>query len=109
MPATNLSTSTFAGKKVIVMGLGHFGGGLGAARWLVSQQARVIVTDAAPAEKLAEPLAALEGLPITYKLGGHDVGDLEHADLLVINPAVIARDRHLCRRPCARACRARRR
>jgi len=88
MPATNSPISSFTGKKVIVMGLGHFGGGLGAARWFASQQARVIVTDAAAAETLAEPLRALEGLPIIFKLGGHDAADLQHADLLVINPAV---------------------
>ena len=88
MPSPNPPISSFAGKKVIVMGLGHFGGGLGAAQWLVSQQAQVIVTDAAVAEKLAEPLRALQGLPITYRLGGHDAADLAHADLLVVNPAV---------------------
>ena len=88
MPSTNPPISSFTGKKVIVMGLGHFGGGLGAAKWLASQQAQVIVTDAAPADKLTEPLRALQGLPITCKLGGHDVADLDRADLLVVNPAV---------------------
>ena len=79
---------SLAGKKVLVMGLGRFGGGVGVARWLVSQAARVTITDTAPAAELAESVKALEDLPITFKLGGHDVGDFESADLLVINPAV---------------------
>jgi UDP-N-acetylmuramoylalanine--D-glutamate ligase len=83
--------SPFAGKKVLIMGLGHFGGGIGAAQWFAAQHARVTVTDAAPADKLADSLRALEGgggLPIAYKLGGHDLADFTSADLLVVNPAV---------------------
>ena len=39
------------GKKVLVQGLGHFGGGVGVARWLCAQGAVVTVTDKEPAEK----------------------------------------------------------
>jgi UDP-N-acetylmuramoylalanine--D-glutamate ligase len=70
------------------MGLGRFGGGVGVSRWLVSQGAQVTVNDAASAEKLADSLQQLEGLPITFKLGGHDPADFLAADLLVLNPAV---------------------
>jgi UDP-N-acetylmuramoylalanine--D-glutamate ligase len=80
--------SPFAGKKVLIMGLGHFGGGIGAAQWFAAQNARVTVTDAATEDKLADSLRALDGLPITYKLGGHDLADFTSADLLVVNPAV---------------------
>lgn len=79
---------SLAGKKVLVMGLGRFGGGVGVTKWLVSQGAVVTVNDADPAEKLADSIRALDGLPLTFKLGGHFLEDFLAADLLVINPAV---------------------
>ncbi|MFW6145717.1 MAG: UDP-N-acetylmuramoyl-L-alanine--D-glutamate ligase [Planctomycetota bacterium] len=75
-------------KRVLVMGLGRFGGGVGVTRWLVGQGARVTVTDLATAEELAESLARLDGLDVTLRLGGHDDVDLDTCDLLVVNPAV---------------------
>ncbi len=72
----------------MVMGLGHFGGGIAVSRWLIQQGGQVTVTDEAPPEKLAESLRELEGLPITFHLGGHDPGDLDACDLLVVSPAV---------------------
>ena len=81
-----------AGKLVTVMGLGRFGGGLGAAKWLAGKGARVIVTDSAPAEKLAEPLAELQPFidsgTVTLRLGGHSEADFTGCDLVVANPAV---------------------
>ena len=77
-----------AGKKVLVMGLGRFGGGVGVAKWLVAQGAIVTVNDSATAEELAESIKQLEGLPVTFKLGGHALEDFLGADLVVLNPAV---------------------
>ena len=77
-----------AGKKVLVMGLGRFGGGVGVSKWLVEQGAIVTVNDSATAEELAESIMKLEGLPVTFKLGGHVLADFLAADLLVLNPAV---------------------
>ena len=77
-----------SGRRVIVLGLGHFGGGLGAARWLLSQGARVIVTDRADAQTLAGPAAELAALGADLRLGGHAGVDFAAADLLVVNPAV---------------------
>jgi UDP-N-acetylmuramoylalanine--D-glutamate ligase len=85
------SPTDFTHKRVLVMGLGHFGGGLGAAQWLAAQGAHVTVTDAAPADKLTDSIKALEAISpgsFTYHLGGHDLADLDHCDLLVVNPAV---------------------
>lgn len=71
------------------MGLGHFGGGAAAARWLARQGARVTVTDLADAESLAESLASLEGVPIAeFHLAGHREEDFRGAELVVVNPAV---------------------
>jgi UDP-N-acetylmuramoylalanine--D-glutamate ligase len=78
------------GKRITLIGLGTRSGGLGVARYLVSQGAVVTVTDMRPAEALAEPLAALSGLPIRFVLGGHQERDFtpERADLIVRNPGV---------------------
>lgn len=83
-----MTTGEFHGKRVLLVGLGRFGGQISAARWLAEQGAAVTVTDLAPAEKLAESLAQLEGLSIDYRLGGHDERDLDVCDLLVVSPAV---------------------
>ncbi|MBI4579724.1 MAG: UDP-N-acetylmuramoyl-L-alanine--D-glutamate ligase, partial [Planctomycetes bacterium] len=78
----------FDGRRVMVVGLGRFGGQIAAARWLVGQGARVTVTDLAPADKLRGSLDQLADLPIDYRLGGHDERDLAGCDLLVVSPAV---------------------
>lgn len=79
---------SLAGKRVTVLGLGGFGGGSAAARFLVAQGAQVTVTDMKPAAALASALRALEGLPIRFVLGEHRLEDLVGADLVVKNPAV---------------------
>jgi UDP-N-acetylmuramoylalanine--D-glutamate ligase len=76
------------GKRALVLGLGVHGGGAGVARFLVGRGASVTVTDLRPAEKLADGLAMLEGLPIRYVLGEHREEDILGADLIVRNPGV---------------------
>ena len=78
----------FRGRAVTVMGLGLFGGGVGAARYLVGKGARVTVTDLKDDKTLAPSVKALEGLPITFHLGGHLAKDFTQADAVVVNPAV---------------------
>lgn len=75
-------------KRVVVMGLGRFGGGVGVTRHLISRGADVLVTDTAKPEQLQKSLAALDGLPVTYRLGEHRVSDFTNADMIVVNPAV---------------------
>ena len=85
-----MTESFWAGKRVTVMGLGVLGGGVGAARYLVGQGARVTVTDMRDAVSLAESITALDGLPITYHLGFHSEDDFTpaNADVVVRNPGV---------------------
>lgn len=75
-------------QRVTVMGLGRFGGGIAVAKWLVDQGANVLVTDKDPAEKLADSVKQLAGLPIQFRLGEHRAEDFENADLVVASPAV---------------------
>lgn len=80
--------SELAGQRVVVMGLGVNGGGLGVTRFLVEQGATVLVTDLRSAEILAPTLQALDGLPVEYVLGEHRVADFERADIVIRNPGV---------------------
>ncbi|MBI5303112.1 MAG: UDP-N-acetylmuramoyl-L-alanine--D-glutamate ligase [Chloroflexi bacterium] len=75
-------------KRVLVLGLGVHGGGLGVAKWLVTQGARVTVTDLKRADELQSSLKALDQLPITFVLGEHREQDFLNADLIVRNPGV---------------------
>ena len=76
------------GKRVTVMGLGRFGGGVGVTRWLAGVGARVTVTDLKPAERLKASVEEIAGLGVTLRLGGHDERDFHQADLIVASPAV---------------------
>jgi UDP-N-acetylmuramoylalanine--D-glutamate ligase len=71
------------------MGLGRFGGGVDAVRYLARQGARICITDGASAEQLAKPLQALAGIDnLRFRLGGHEAADFEQADVILVNPAV---------------------
>jgi UDP-N-acetylmuramoylalanine-D-glutamate ligase len=84
----------FRGLRATVMGLGHFGGGVAAARWLARQGAIVTVTDMADRATLREALETLAPEPICeFHLGSHAEEDFRHADLVVVNPAVRPDDR----------------
>ncbi len=83
-----MDTEGFEGKEITVMGLGLFGGGVGAVKYLVSQGACVTVTDLKSAEELSASLKLLDGLPVTFRLGKHYEKDFQNVDMLVVSPAV---------------------
>ncbi len=85
----------FAGKKVTVMGLGHFGGQIAVVKYLVSQGALVTVTDVAPPEKLKKAVSEIQSLPVTLHLGGHLESDFTETDLIAVSPAVPKDSRYL--------------
>ncbi len=82
----------FDGHTIVVLGLGRFGGGVGAARWLCEQGAHVIVTDRASEDQLADSLYQLRDWDIEFHLGGHPTELLRDASMLVVNPAVNRRE-----------------
>lgn len=83
------SAMNYRGLRATVMGLGLFGGGSAAARWLAQAGATVTVTDTATEDHLASSLKSLRSVPIhRYVLGGHQKDDFVNADLIVVNPAV---------------------
>ncbi len=79
----------FRNRRVTVMGLGRFGGGVAAAQFLVERGAKVTVTDLRSDAELAESVQQLVDVPIErWQLGEHDERDFTQADFVVVNPAV---------------------
>jgi len=74
------------GKRVTVVGLAR--SGVAAARLCAREGARVTVTDRRPETELSGALAALDGADVRRALGGHDLADLERADLVIVSPGV---------------------
>lgn len=88
IPISN-SLSVYDGMHATVMGLGRFGGGVAATRFLAQRGAKVTVTDLRSADQLGDSLAALQDVPVArMALGGHPDDVLENCQLLVVNPAV---------------------
>jgi UDP-N-acetylmuramoylalanine--D-glutamate ligase len=83
-----MKTNPLGGKRVVVMGLGRFGGGQDSAIFAVKSGANVLVTDLAKPEELSRTLKQLEGLAIEYRLGEHRMEDFTTADVIIVNPAV---------------------
>ena len=85
----------FKGKKILIMGLGLHGGGVGVAKFFCKMGADVLVTDLKTEEKLKDSIEKLKGLKIKYTLGGHKEEDFISADLIIKNPDVPATSPYL--------------
>jgi len=78
----------FRGKRGLVMGLGLFGGGVEAAKFLCGYCSQVVVTDLRDEGVLQESIDELKGLPIHYRLGEHREQDYRDAQVVIHSPAV---------------------
>ncbi len=78
----------FCGKKVLIVGLGLQGGGSGMVRFFFELGAQVTVTDLKSQTQLAPTLKTLEDIPVTYRLGQHNLEDFLGADLIFKGPSV---------------------
>ena len=79
----------YRGLRILVMGLGSFGGGLGVVKFLAQRGAQITITDARPADKLADAIEELREIAgLQFRLGGHADDDFRNSDLIVVNPAV---------------------
>ena len=76
----------FNGLRALVVGLAREGRTL--ARFLAERGAQVTVTDTQSAAALADSIAALEGWPIQYALGGHPLALLDGIDIIFVSPGV---------------------
>ncbi len=78
------------------MGLGRFGGAIGAIRYLVKHGAEVLVTDLREQAALESSLAQLrETPPHTLRLGEHRDEDFTTCDLVVASAAIPGDNRYL--------------
>ena len=76
------------GRRVVVMGLGVQGGGLGVAQFLRERGADLLVTDLRDATALAPSIAWLGTAGVRHVLGRHDLADFRGAEIVIRNPAV---------------------
>lgn len=83
-----MKKDSFRNKRVVVMGLGRFGGGLDSALFAAKAGAKVLVTDLAGEADLQDSITELKGLSIEYRLGEHREEDFRTAQVLIVNPAV---------------------
>ncbi len=82
-------------KRVLVMGLGLHGGGLGVTRWLLKQGAQITITDLRTADVLKPTLEQIDSSQVDFVLGEHRERDFENADLIIRNPGVPRESRYL--------------
>jgi len=81
--------SSLKGKRVLVVGLGLQGGGVGVARFFSRHGSLVTVTDTKSHGELSDSITALKDQPnITYHLGGHHNEDFLNTDLIIKGPSV---------------------
>lgn len=94
--------TAWSGRRVTVMGLGQFGGGVGVVRFLLERGARVTLTDLQTADTLADSLAQIPVEQLEHLvLGEHREQDFLETDLVVISPAVRAESHPLTQRTLA--------
>jgi len=74
------------GKNVVVVGLAQTG--IAVARFAARRGARVTVTDGKPADQLGERIGQLDGVAVTWELGGMREASFTGADLVVVSPGV---------------------
>ncbi len=79
-----------AGRRVTVMGLGHSGGGLAAARFALEQGACVTVTDERTERQLHDAVSQLRRFhgDLHLVLGGHPRAAFDACEVLIVSPAV---------------------
>ena len=74
--------------RVVVMGLGRFGGGAAAARYFALRGDDVVVTDLRGERELADSVASIRPLGVELRLGRHAAADFSGCDFVVVNPAI---------------------
>lgn len=89
------SNKIFKDKKITIVGLGLHGGGVGIAKFLYKQGAKLLITDLKTKAQLKESLEKLKNLKIEFILGRHREQDFKNADLIIKNPDVPSDSRYL--------------
>lgn len=80
----------FAGKQALVIGLGKFGGGLGAVKFLSSICKKVLVCDQKTPYEFEDIVNELRNFSnIELKFGEHHKQDFNNKDIIILNPSVM--------------------
>ncbi|MDA1195147.1 MAG: Mur ligase family protein, partial [Planctomycetota bacterium] len=87
-PESAVESTSFAGRRAVVLGLGRFAGGLETTRFLRAEGAEVLVSDTAAPALLAEQAAAAESLGARVVFGPQGSDLLDRCDVLLVNPAI---------------------
>jgi UDP-N-acetylmuramoylalanine--D-glutamate ligase len=77
--------TSFAGERVLIVGLGR--SGFAAARTLLSLDAKVRVTESSDSPEVRERAATLDKLGAEVEIGGHDLSRLD-ADIAIVSPGI---------------------
>ncbi|MBT5018737.1 MAG: UDP-N-acetylmuramoyl-L-alanine--D-glutamate ligase [Planctomicrobium sp.] len=86
-----MNTTDFKNRRVTVMGLGRFGGGIGVVNFLLQQGARVTLTDLQREGQLKDSLSKIDVSRLDQLvLGEHRERDFVECDCVVINPGIVA-------------------
>lgn len=78
----------FRNRKVLVVGLGLQGGGVGLVKFFCELGAKVTVTDKKTSEELYSSLKEIKNLPVKLSLGGHKKKDFLEADIIFKGPSI---------------------
>lgn len=79
----------YKNKRILIMGLGLHGGGLGSAKFFSEIGSKVTITDLKTDKELAPSIKKLKRYKnIEYVLGEHREDDFKNADLIIKNPGV---------------------
>ncbi|HEY3059632.1 MAG TPA: Mur ligase family protein, partial [Chloroflexota bacterium] len=81
-----MADALLRGQRAMVIGLAREG--LDLSRFLLAHGASVLVTDRKAAHELDEAVRQLPTDGVTYRLGGHDLRDLESVDVVYASPGV---------------------
>lgn len=78
----------YKGKKILIVGLGLQGGGVGLAKFFSELGAKIVVNDKKNETQLKDSIDKLKNFPITFHLGGHYLSDFLSADVIFKGPGV---------------------
>lgn len=78
----------FTGKKILIVGLGLQGGGVGLVKFFSKLGAKVTATDLKSEEQLAQSIEILKLYQVNYRLNGHKKDDFLTADYIFKGPSV---------------------
>lgn len=78
----------YCGKRILVVGLGLQGSGIGAVKFFSELGAEVTVTDLKNKEQLKSSIDELKQYNVRFSLGGHKVEDFINTDVILKGPGV---------------------